>query len=296
MKNKAVILIVDDVAVNIHALAHLLKNDYILKVATGGMRALELVHLEPIPDLILLDVKMPGMDGYEVLENLKNDYKTKDIPVIFVTGNSNIEDEEKGLSSGAVDYITKPIRPIIVKSRVKTAVSLKLKRDNLLYNGLYDKLTGLYNRHNLFDAGEREFAKYKRSNNDISIVRVKITNYKKINIIYGDKKYDDVILDISKIIKDITRAEDFIARNERDEFTILLVDCNIDFAIKKAELIKKTIEKYQLNDIKVRANFAVTSFNIKRHRKFNGVLVDIESAIHKAKTKKGNKIIVFRKQ
>ncbi len=290
MKNKRVILLVDDVPVNMHALAHLLKNDYILKVAISGARALELVHLEPMPDLILLDVKMPGMDGYEVLENLKNDYKTKDIPVIFVTGNSNIEDEERGLSSGAVDYITKPIRPIIVKSRIKTAIDLKVKRDELIYNGLYDRLTGLYNRHNLFDSGSREFSKFKRTNHDISLIRIKITNYKKINTIYGDIKYDKVIVDIAKIIKNKTREEDFVARNERDEFTMLLLDCDIESAVKKAQILESKIDEYQLSGIKVRTIFGIAKLR-KKHDKFNAVLVDLESAIHKAKSKKGDRII-----
>ena len=110
MENKAVVLIVDDIASNIQILASILKDTYQLKVSTSGLKAIELAGQEPKPDLILLDVKMPEMDGYEVIKKLKESEETKHIPVIFVTANDTTEDEEKGLLAGAVDYITKPVR------------------------------------------------------------------------------------------------------------------------------------------------------------------------------------------
>lgn len=141
MSNKAVILVVDDIPTNVQALALLLKDDYAIKVATGGVRALELAGQDPIPDLILLDVQMPDMDGYDVLRLLRENSNTAQIPIIFVTGKDSVEDEEYGLELGAVDYITKPIRPSIVKARVKTHIMLKEQNNQLIAMATHDQLT-----------------------------------------------------------------------------------------------------------------------------------------------------------
>ena len=131
------LLIVDDTPDNIALLSGLLKNRYRIKVATEGERALRIAALDPPPDLILLDIMMPGMDGYEVCERLKANSHTADIPVIFLTAKVQVEDEEKGLKLGAVDYITKPISPPIVLARVETHLMLKNARQFLQDRNAY---------------------------------------------------------------------------------------------------------------------------------------------------------------
>ncbi|MBF0211218.1 MAG: hybrid sensor histidine kinase/response regulator, partial [Desulfamplus sp.] len=128
--NKKNILIVDDTEANIDILVDTLGDDYEVSVAMDGESAIEDVRTNP-PDLILLDIMMPGIDGYEVCRRLKADEKTKDIPIIFITALSQVEDETKGLKLGAVDYITKPISPPIVKARVENHLELKQARENL---------------------------------------------------------------------------------------------------------------------------------------------------------------------
>lgn len=125
------ILIVDDVPQNIRILMETLKGDYALIAATNGEKALKLAQADIPPDLILLDITMPGMDGYEVCRRLKSDEKTRGIPVIFVTAKTEVEDEIKGFELGGVDYITKPISPPTVKARVKTHLSLKEAHERL---------------------------------------------------------------------------------------------------------------------------------------------------------------------
>jgi DNA-binding response OmpR family regulator len=132
--DRPVILIVDDTPENITVLMEALKQDYAVLAATNGEKALKLAARESNPpDLILLDVMMPGMDGYEVLQKLKADLQTAEIPVIFVTSLADTQDEEKGLSLGAIDYITKPVNPALVRARVKNHMELrraaKLKED-----------------------------------------------------------------------------------------------------------------------------------------------------------------------
>ncbi len=125
------ILIVDDAAENLLLLGELLQAHYRVRAANSGQRALQVANSEPRPDLILLDVMMPGLDGYEVLSRLREQEKTRSIPVIFITAMNGSEDEEKGLRLGAVDYITKPFSPPIVQARVKTQLELKAARDRL---------------------------------------------------------------------------------------------------------------------------------------------------------------------
>ncbi|MFZ3003037.1 MAG: two-component system response regulator [Undibacterium umbellatum] len=121
---KQVILIVDDTPDNISLLSGLLKDQYKIKIATNGLKALQIASSLPGPDLILLDVMMPEMDGYETCRRLKADIATSDIPIIFLTAKSQVQDEEMGLRLGAVDYISKPISPPIVLARVATQLNL----------------------------------------------------------------------------------------------------------------------------------------------------------------------------
>ena len=134
---RARILLVDDDPGNLGILGSLLHPHYDVLAAPSGERALQIAAGTPKPDLILLDVLMPGMDGYDVLARLRDNPATRDIPVIFVTGLDSIEDEEKGLELGAVDYITKPYRPPIVLARVRTQLELKRARDWLANQNAY---------------------------------------------------------------------------------------------------------------------------------------------------------------
>lgn len=131
VNQKQNVLVVDDSPANIQAVHSILKDVYKVRVATDGARALELVKTVPPPDLILLDVVMPGMDGYEVCTHLKTDPETRDIPVIFLTGQTETEDETRGFDVGAVDYIHKPFSPAVVKARVQTHLMLRGIREQL---------------------------------------------------------------------------------------------------------------------------------------------------------------------
>jgi putative two-component system response regulator len=128
---RATLLIVDDVVDNIALLSSLLKDEYRTKIATNGEKALKIAQADDPVDLILLDIMMPGMDGYEVCQHLKTDARTRNIPIIFLTAMTQTEDEERGLRLGAVDYITKPISPPILLARVQTHLALKRAQDEL---------------------------------------------------------------------------------------------------------------------------------------------------------------------
>jgi putative two-component system response regulator len=129
--SKRTILAVDDDPENLHIIHALLKDEYHLRLASNGEQALEAVRQVPLPDAILLDIVMPGMDGYEVCRRLKADAATKHIPVILLTAKVEVEDAQLGFDAGCADYITKPVIPPLVVARVRTHVTLKLARDFL---------------------------------------------------------------------------------------------------------------------------------------------------------------------
>jgi phosphoserine phosphatase RsbU/P len=129
--DKQVILLVDDTPANIHIAQAILRDEFRIRVATSGVKALELVKTEPMPALVLLDIEMPGMDGYEVCNRLKADPQTRDIPVIFLTGKTESEDETRGFEAGAVDYVHKPFSPMVVKARVRTHLTLRATSQQL---------------------------------------------------------------------------------------------------------------------------------------------------------------------
>ncbi len=131
MEEKQRILIVDDTPSNIRILNDILRDEYSISISTNGADALELANSENRPDLILLDIMMPEMDGYEVCRRLKASERTKNIPVLFVTAKTDIEDEKMGLELGAVDYIAKPISPPVVISRVRNHMNLHLYQEHL---------------------------------------------------------------------------------------------------------------------------------------------------------------------
>ena len=129
--DKQVILLVDDTPANIHIAQAILRDEFRIRVATSGVKALELVKTEPLPALVLLDIEMPGMDGYEVCNQLKANPQTRDIPVIFLTAKTESEDETRGFEVGAVDYVHKPFSPMVVKARVRTHLTLRATSQQL---------------------------------------------------------------------------------------------------------------------------------------------------------------------
>ena len=173
MKQQQKILIVDDVIINLHLLDGLLKADYTVLMAKNGQQALQLAR-EHHPDLVLLDVVMPEMDGFAVLQALRHDARTKNIPVIFITGQDRPEDEAQGLLRGAVDYITKPLNEVIVKARVATHLKLERQRRMLESLANIDGLTELPNRRQLDQVyhGEWECARRNQLPLTVAIIDV----------------------------------------------------------------------------------------------------------------------------
>ncbi|MBL4798370.1 MAG: diguanylate cyclase [Oleispira sp.] len=290
MTDKATILIVDDAPSNIQILAAILKKTFHIKVATNGSDCLKIATTEPKPDLILLDVEMPDMNGYEVCERLMGDEK-KPIPIIFVTGRNNDGDEEKGLNLGAVDYITKPISPAIVLARVKTHIELKQQRDAFEVMAMHDQLTGIYNRHYLIEAAQHKIARATRHKQPLSLLMLDIDHFKAVNDTYGHSKGDEVLQEVSQVLKTQNRTEDVVARFGGEEFIILLDQCDSDSAEQKSQYLRKTIEELNPSGIKITISIGIAQLN-QTGDSFDDLLKRADLAVYQAKDQGRNCVVV----
>ncbi len=236
-EEKSLILIVDDTPTNIQVLAEALRAEYRVKVATSGKAALAIAeNAESRPDLILLDVMMPEMDGYEVCRRLKQNPTTQGIPVIFVTAKSEITDEERGLRLGAMDYIVKPFHLAIVKARVANHISLKMKTDLLESLAMVDGLTGIPNRRRLDEALESEWKRAQRNGTQLAAIMADIDYFKGYNDNYGHSAGDVCLKVVAKALSNtLGRPTDILARYGGEEFAAILPDTDGEGARLLAE-------------------------------------------------------------
>lgn len=219
---RPIILIVDDEVSNIEIMNAVLEDDYEVCFSTSGQQALDTARAAQ-PDLVLLDVLMPGIDGFEVCRQLKEDALLADIPVIFTTGLGDTEDEMRGLSLGAIDYVTKPIQPAILRARVSNHVELKRLRDQLASMAVTDALTGLSNRRHMEQSLQKETARLGRTGDWLSVIMLDIDFFKQFNDTYGHPAGDRCITMVASALnRAVKRASDLSARYGGEEFACIL--------------------------------------------------------------------------
>jgi diguanylate cyclase (GGDEF)-like protein len=244
---RATLLIVDDTPVNIRILGQALREDYQVRVATSGADALRIAAYEDPPDLILLDVLMPEMDGYEVCRRLKAEAHTRRIPVIFVTAKDAVDDETFGLELGAVDYITKPFSMAIVKARIRTHLELKLAHDRLESLSFLDGLTGIPNRRRFDHLLELEWRRAVRTGDFFSVLMIDIDHFKIYNDSYGHLAGDDCIRRIAvELSTGVQRLAGTVARYGGEEFGVLLPRSDSHAAVAGAEELRARVEALRL--------------------------------------------------
>jgi len=244
---RVIVLIVDDQPANIHALARLLKEDYQVLAATSGAKALSLAEGEKRPDIILLDIMMPEMDGYEVCRRLKNNPATMDIPVIFVTAKDESGDEARGFDLGAVDYIAKPFHNAVVKARVRTHAQLKIRTDMLEQLAMVDGLTGIANRRSFNENLDYEWKRAARSSRLVSLIMMDIDHFKAYNDNYGHGAGDDCLQRVAMALQTVLqRPSDMIARYGGEEFVALLPETDDMGAAEVAEAFRKAVANFSL--------------------------------------------------
>lgn len=292
MQKLATVLVVDDMSSNAQIIEAVLEDDYNILLAQSGQEALDLLQTDVNIDLVLLDIIMPGMDGYTVCEKIKANPLTEHIPVIFLTSEKSEESEEKGFSVGGVDYITKPIRPAILSMRVKTHITLKQVQESLREMALHDQLTSLYNRHYLENMGKKVFAHANRHKHDLGIVMLDIDHFKRVNDTYGHDVGDIVLKELANLLLKDLREEDIIARVGGEEFILVLNNSNLENSLKKVENLRLKIESLNPNNLSITASFGITQLDDSTET-FDALIKEADLALYESKNNGRNRSSVF---
>ena len=283
------VLVVDDMAANIKILANLLKDEYTIQVANKGQKALEIARSQNPPDLILLDIMMPEMDGFEVCRALKNNANTSRIPVIFISALDEVNDERQGLDVGAVDYIAKPFHPDIVKARVRNHMSLKIKTDLLEKMSHIDGLTQVANRRSFDSQLSKEIRRAQRSGKALGVIMLDIDFFKPYNDNYGHGKGDECLIKVaSELQKVVSRSGDLFARYGGEEFVTLLPETDAEGVKLIAEKMRQVVEDLNISHEFSAASDHITislgmSVKLPTDDDFTNILSAADQALYRAK-------------
>ncbi|TSE30674.1 diguanylate cyclase domain-containing protein [Tepidimonas charontis] len=235
------LLLVDDQPVHLQVLYRALTGPYQLFMATRGEQALHLVR-EQQPDLVLLDVVMPDMDGFEVLRRLRAARDRADTPVIFVTAHEGADIESRCLEAGAVDFISKPVNPAVVRARVRTHLTLKFQSDLLRALAFIDGLTGVANRRHFDERLALEWGRAQRLGTPLSLILADVDHFKAYNDHYGHQAGDAVLRHVAQTLRaHVRRPADMVARYGGEEFACLLPDTPLADAQALAERMQQAV-------------------------------------------------------
>lgn len=274
------ILIVDDERSNIDILLGIFKkinqnNSFNITAVKSAKQALTMISKREM-DLILLDIMMPEMDGYELCKILKDDEKTKHIPILFITSNTDDKSIITAYNAGAEDYITKPFRPIEIIARVKLNLKLQENLKTLQYINDYDVKTDVYNREKFFEVSEKLFISQK---NKSYLVITNIDKLRTLNELYGHTKGDEAIVQIVTTIKNNLNEKAILGRLSGEEFAIYLEESSKEEAIEVMENIRKIVEKVELAYSSNNTILGSITNGIVHN---NGSILNIESFVQKA--------------
>ncbi len=287
------ILIVDDKPRNIQLLGNILRNEkHNVEFALSGTEALAWTKSNSF-DLILLDIMMPVMDGYEVCKELKSNSETSDIPIIFLTAKSDEENIVKGFDLGAVDYIVKPFRKRELLARVFTHLELKNTRDQLKRLAAIDGLTKLYNHSFVNNRLYEEISHSFRHKIPLSIIMFDLDHFKKINDTFGHQTGDEVLVKVSQAIIDQLRMNDTPGRYGGEEFLIILPATSIADARIVAEKVRKSISAltWDQKELRVTASGGICEYLAMNNENANELINRADKLLYQAKHNGRDQII-----
>ncbi|MBP2630158.1 MAG: diguanylate cyclase response regulator [Firmicutes bacterium] len=294
---KQVVLIVDDIYFNAKFIEDILKDDYLVVIVTSGKKCLEYIKYKKV-DIILLDVVMPEMDGYEVCRRLKADPVTKKIPVVFLSVKGEIEDETKGLELGAIDYIIKPASTSIIKARIKNHLELKKYNDFLEKLSFIDELTGLFNRRYLDKVLKKEWRYALRTGEILSMLLIDIDFFKGYNDCYGHLEGDKCLEKVATVLKNsVLRSRDVVTRYGGEEFIIILPATPQAGAIKVAKRLQEQLAllkvEHQGSEVSDYVTLSIGTASVDSRDFINekGIIEMADFALYQAKKQGRNRIV-----
>lgn len=296
-KRRPKVLLVDDQPANIRLLNEIFRDDCDVYMATSGQQALD-VCISECPDLVLMDIVMPEMDGMEVLKKMKAIDVTSMIPVIFVTGQQDDESEEYALSSGAVDFITKPIKPAIVRARARTHLTLKYQSDLLRNIAMIDGLTGAPNRRRFDESLQTEWSRCARDKLPLSLAMIDVDFFKRYNDTYGHQAGDGCLVAVSRALqRGLRRPQDLMARYGGEEFVCLLPQTLSEGALQVANQMLHEVQALSIahaaSDIAdiVTVSIGLATTYPKNNNDFSQILSRADKALYDAKVGGRNRIV-----
>ena len=252
----ATVLIVDDSEENIDILLNLLPTARAL-VSLDGPTALEILD-RTLPDIILLDVIMPGMDGFELCRIIREDNRFDDIPILFITARNDEESIVRGFEIGGNDYVTRPFRPAELLARVRSQVRYKRAMEQLKYIAVTDELTGIPNRRAFFGRGQDLFESAQRAGRPLSALMLDIDFFKRINDTYGHAEGDQVLRCFASLVGECINGSDLFGRLGGEEFAIVPLHRWGDQAVELAESVRRGIEAAEIPIGRHRLRFTVS--------------------------------------
>jgi len=243
-QEKVRILAVDDSVVNLKLLSTILgREGFEVLVTSDSLQALPMT-LEHCPELVLLDMMMPGLSGLELLTRLKASQATENIPVVMVTARTGGTDVKSALEAGAFDYVKKPLDDVEIVARVRSALRYKHHQDKLTEMATHDSLTGLFNHRLLIELLARELAAARRKDQTVAFCMVDIDHFKKVNDTWGHQAGDLVLQEVSRLLSEGLRRSDPIGRYGGEEFGIVLGGCSREVALALCERLRTTVESH----------------------------------------------------
>ena len=297
----AKVLIVDDSRLIAHVGKTILKaSGHEVLVASDGQAGVETAKAE-IPDLILLDVIMPVMDGYEVCQHLKADDRTKEIPIIMLTSKAETADKVKGLQMGALDYVTKPFDEAELVARVNIHLRLKElyvtvqeKNRQLQDMANRDGLTGLYNHRYFHEQLAQDFLRARRYHENLSCILLDIDFFKKFNDTHGHQTGDVVLRIIGRLIQESIRDSDLAARYGGEEFALILYHTDAQGGVEVADRLRRTVEENQIHDkgaaLRVTISVGIATFPDEKIGDAKTLIECADKALYQAKANGRNRV------
>jgi len=284
----------DDASIREVLTTTLLSEGYNITAAKNGKEAIELFKKEPT-DLILMDVSMPGMTGFEVLDTIKSYFGEKYIPVIFLTASIKIDDKLRALHGGAVDYLVKPVEANELLARIQNFLEIKEKHDKLQKEATFDWMTGALNKAHFIRKATEEIEKAARNKIPLTFILTDIDDFKKINDETGHLAGDKVIVEFAERLKRLTRKIDLIGRFGGDEFMVMLSHKTSREAKIVAERLRRAMRRPVVFERKkINISFSMGIFEVKENvdKHIDTILSLADQALYEAKAKGGNQYVL----